>query len=74
MKYARVCPMCGELTEIEVTDSNAIKQIEKWERGEIYLQEIPLSADEREFLKTGYCMDCQSMLFGYDEDEETEEM
>lgn len=63
MTITRTCPMCGEETSIEVTNTETLKQIARWERGEIYLQDIPLSASEREFIKTGYCMECQEILF-----------
>lgn len=63
MTITRTCPICGEETSIEVTNTETLKQIARWERGEIYLQDIPLPASEREFIKTGYCMECQEILF-----------
>ena len=69
----RMCPMCGGINYIEVDDKVA-NAIGKWERMEIYIQDIPLSANEREFIKTGYCMSCQDVLFSPWEDEEEEEV
>lgn len=64
MVIRRICPMCDSVNEITVDDKlGAI--IAKWQRGDCYIQDIPLPASEREFIKTGYCMDCQKLLFGW---------
>ena len=62
--YYRECPMCRKVTSMDVKDEEINKQIEAWERRDIYLQEINLPANKREFLKTGYCFKCQKLLFG----------
>ena len=62
--YYRKCPMCGETTSIDVKNQKINKQIDEWEKGKIYLQNIQLPPNKREFLKTGYCLECQELLFG----------
>lgn len=67
----RQCPMCGNINtkEFEVDD-------EKWTHfccyGTKLIQEYfpDLSANEREFIKTGYCDNCQKILFAAPEDED----
>ena len=67
MIITRKCPMCGSITEIEV-DDNLKSAIDRYNSGIGYIQDIPLSASEREFIKTGFCMECQEILFGGDEE------
>lgn len=62
--YYRECPLCKNVTSMDVKDEKINKQIDAWERHDIYLQEIDLPANKREFLKTGYCFECQKLLFG----------
>lgn len=64
----RLCPMCGRITSIEV-DERILPMIDRYQQGIGYIQDIPLSANEREFIKTGYCMECQAILFApFDEE------
>lgn len=72
MEIARRCPMCGKTTAIKVSDKIA-KAIERYQNGNGYIQDIPLPASEREFIKTGFCIPCQEILFAPPEDEEDDE-
>jgi hypothetical protein len=69
MKIYRKCPMCGQVKNIEVADKLELA-IDRYEMGIGYIQDIPLPASEREFIKTGYCIDCQDILFAPPEEEE----
>lgn len=69
MTISRICPMCGNLTHLEVPDDIYQPYVTRYEAGFGYLQDIPLPANEREFIKTGYCMECQEMLFVEPDDE-----
>ena len=62
--YIRKCPMCEETTSMDIEDYETNKAIQEWEKGNIFLQDIPLPPNKREFLKTGYCFECQKLLFG----------
>lgn len=62
--YYRECPLCRQMTSMDISDEKINKQINEWEKGNIYLQEIELPPNKREFLKTGYCFECQKLLFG----------
>lgn len=61
MKITRRC-ICGTVGSIELT-SPEYQKYQEWRRGECYIQEIPLNACEREFLKTGLCLKCQKTIF-----------
>lgn len=65
MKVYKRCPFCGDDSEITLTEDQ-YERLKKYERGGGYIQEIlsDLNAVEREFLKTGMCLDCQGMTFG----------
>jgi len=69
----RTCPMCGEMKSIKVSE-DVLPAIMRYDHGIGYIQDIPLSASEREFIKTGYCMECQEILFAnpWDDEEEDE--
>ena len=69
MTISRICPMCGNLTHLEVPDGIYRSFVTRYEAGFGYLQDIPLPANQREFIKTGYCMECQEMLFTEPNDE-----
>ena len=62
MEISRKCPMCGQITEINIADELE-NSITRYMLGIGYIQDIPLSANEREFIKTGFCMKCQDILF-----------
>lgn len=58
------CPMCGKICYIQLTEEQ-YGQMKKNELGIKPIQEALSSMDpfQREFLKTGYCPQCQEMLF-----------
>ena len=72
MKITRKSPLTGitRTKEIDVT----IAQILAWEEGELIQHAMPqLSADDREFVKTGITGEEWDQLFGGAEDVEEEE-
>ena len=69
MIVVRLCPMCGAVTQrnLDITET----QVMKYESGTLIQHAFPkLNANEREFFKTGYCDDCQHVLFDYEDEEE----
>lgn len=57
----RVCPFCGEVFEIHVP----LAGFEAWQNGELVQNAFPeLTAENREFLISGMCRDCQEKIFG----------
>ena len=64
LTFTKQCPMCQEWTELTVKGKKVLEKYKEWSLGECYIQDIPLSPNEREFLKSGYCMKCQKLLFG----------
>lgn len=72
MEIARLCPMCGKVNKIKV-DDKLKEAVNRYENGIGYIQDIPLSASEREFIKTGFCMNCQAILFAPPCEEEWED-
>ena len=63
MNIVRICPMCNRETAITVSD-DLREKIDLYNKHLIYIQEIPLPPNEREFIKSGYCMVFQKLLFG----------
>ena len=65
----RLCPMCGRQHYMKLTDEQAHKLFE-YEHGDSLIQEVfpELGRAEREFLKTGYCSECQETIFGQGSD------
>ena len=61
VKY--ICPMCGRLHEMEI---DCPENVTKYFFGDMLIQDAfpGLNATEREFVKSGYCPDCQQLLFG----------
>ena len=61
----RTCPMCGKETSLELT-KDEVGRYEYYLSGAPLLQEAfpNLTPSEREFLKTGYCPECQRKIFG----------
>ena len=57
--------MCGD-TNIMTLDKKEENGVERYISGGILLQNaVPgLNPMEREFFKTGYCPECQNMIFG----------
>ena len=64
MKVSRKC-FCGAESFIELTKEE-YQKYQDWRNGDCYIQDIPLNAVEREFLKTGMCRKCQKMIFNND--------
>lgn len=62
------CMLCGKKSSLEITDE-INQKYQRYLAGEGYIQDIPLPANEREFLKTGMCEECQH-IFDEPEDEE----
>lgn len=66
MKITRVSPFSNKKTTLEI-DVTA-RQIASWEKGELIQDAMPnLTADEREFIKTGVTPDEWDEIFGDDE-------
>lgn len=64
-KYHVKCPMCGKRYYIELTDEQDEKLFSYRHKGQLIQEAFPeLNKVEREFLKSGYCPDCQEMIFG----------
>lgn len=61
IKLDRSCPMCRDWNFIEASDDEFKKYIHGALLQDVFKRFNPL---EREFVKTGYCPDCQGMLFG----------
>ncbi len=58
------CSMCGQETNLKLLDSE-IEGLERYFSGELIQECLPsLNKVEREFIKSGYCSDCQELLFG----------
>ena len=59
------CGMCGTKTHIELSEDE-LEAFEDYLKGGKLIQEcLPtLNKCEREFLKSGYCANCQRLLFG----------
>ena len=56
------CPMCGGVHFMEVDE----EKLYEYEFTRALIQEVfpDLNPHEREFIKTGYCPECQELLFG----------
>ena len=60
------CPFCGRVGELKVP----LKSYMEWEFGELIQKAFPdFSTEDREFLKTGMCRQCQKQ---FDEQEDSE--
>lgn len=76
MKYVshimNSCPMCGKVTYLGLSETQAVEfdhYVDAENAGaRLLIQDALPSFDafEREFVKTGYCPDCQKMLFSVD--------
>ena len=64
-KHFQVCPMCHNGHYIELTNEQE-RRLWDYHNSDILIQEAfpELNVAEREFLKTGYCLKCQKLLFG----------
>ena len=67
--FLKQCPMCQEWNELTLKGKKVLEKYREWTLGKAFIQDIPLPANEREFLKTGYCNECQKLLFESDEEE-----
>ena len=58
------CGMCGQESHMKLTD-NELEAYQQYLSGGHLIQEcLPtLNRCEREFLKSGYCTDCQKLIF-----------
>lgn len=63
------CMLCGKKSSLEITEE-VNKLYQRYLAGYGMIQDIPLPANEREFLKTGMCADCQHMMFDVEEEDE----
>ena len=61
----KTCPMCSKDNTMVLNDAEA-KQYMNYICGDSLIQEaLPeFNPAEREFVKSGYCEDCQKLLFG----------
>ena len=59
------CGICGQETRIKLTEDE-LEAYKDYLAGGLLIQEcLPtLNRVEREFLKSGYCVKCQELLFG----------
>lgn len=62
------CFCCGRESSLEITDE-VNKRYKMYLNGVGYIQDIPLPADQREFLKTGMCLSCQELIFAEPDEE-----
>ena len=69
MIITKNCMLCGKESSLEVS-SKIAAQYKRYLSGIGLIQDIELPADQREFLKTGMCEDCQHMMFDVEEEEE----
>ena len=63
MIVTRTCPMCNNVTEKELNITD--EQLYTYQNTMALIQNVfpNLTGTEREFIKTGYCDECQSILF-----------
>lgn len=67
VKIEKRCPICGKIDSIEITEK-VNRMYLMYQSGVGYIQDIPLTTDQREFLKTGICFKCQEFLFAEEEE------
>ena len=62
MDIVNACPMCGNVHWMRING----KKYETYTLGGMLIQDAfpELDPFEREFLKSGYCPECQELLFG----------
>ena len=61
MKITKQCMLCRKVTAREIPDE-AMEAVMYYEMGNGYIQDIPLDASTREFIKTGMCEECQKIF------------
>lgn len=58
----QVCPMCGKIHEMHLDKESAMKY---FAARQLVQEAFPdLAPTEREFIISGYCVECQKALFG----------
>lgn len=64
-ELSRICPLCREIYKLQLSDYERY-QYENYIFSDGYIQEdMPtLNLVEREFILTGYCPECQKVIFG----------
>ena len=63
------CPFCGAINHVAVFEAD----YDRWIDGELVQNAFPyLTADEKELLVSGLCLDCQKEVFDYDDDYDEE--
>lgn len=63
-KVTQICGICGRESYLELTDSELEAYRGYLAGGQLIQECLPtLNRCEREFLKSGYCKDCQKLLF-----------
>lgn len=59
------CPMCGDRWYIFLNEPEYYRLLDYRQHGGYIQEELStLNACEREFIKTGYCPECQENIFG----------
>lgn len=68
MEFHVNCPMCSGRWSIELSEDQERRFFEYKSSGKLIQDALPdLNAVEREFLKSGYCPECQKEIFDCDE-------
>lgn len=61
---SKICPMCGRRTYLRMTEEEKAQWHEYICYGGYIQDRFPnMDAQKREFIKSGYCPDCQKALF-----------
>lgn len=65
MKAFMLCPFCSKGHYIKLNNDQD-RRLGEYRNGRGAIQDIftDLNSTEREFIKTGMCLDCQKMIFG----------
>lgn len=73
-KHYETCPSCRKTWYIEL-DNDQERRLFEYHHKDQPIQEAlsDLNAVEREFIKSGYCPDCQEMIFGNGETNKVKE-
>ena len=61
----QTCPLCGYAYKLKLSKDEMERYNNYQKKGGYIQEELPtLNPVEREFIKTGYCPDCQEIIFG----------
>ena len=65
LPFMQDCPICGRTTILLMT-ATEIQTLERYiSNGGLIQETFPeMDPQKREFIKTGYCPDCQELIFG----------